>query len=165
MYVCEICKKEFKTTQHLNQHKNRKKMCTLSNKHLNEVVTLPTKTASNDLNITEIMSFIKTAEGIQSLLNDKKLIDDYKNTIYELEQENNKLKEQLTLIQKVISIQPVGAREDTNNKPNECIVKKTCKYSKKNSNEIIDNLSIHDANIKNIVDISISPLTDDDTIV
>jgi hypothetical protein len=27
-YVCEVCLKNFKTNQHLNQHKNRKKKCT-----------------------------------------------------------------------------------------------------------------------------------------
>ena len=102
MYMCDICKKEFKTTQHLNQHKNRKKICTLSNKHLNEVVTLPTKTASDDLNITEIMSFIKTAEGIQTLINDKKIIEDYKNTITNLKKENEALKAQIKNIQQII---------------------------------------------------------------
>ena len=102
MYPCHICKKEFKTTQHLEQHKNRKKMCTLSNLHLNKIVSLPNKTASDDLNIAEIMSFIKTAEGIQSLLNDKKIIEDYKNIISNLTEENTMLKNQLHLINKVI---------------------------------------------------------------
>jgi tRNA U34 5-methylaminomethyl-2-thiouridine-forming methyltransferase MnmC len=102
MYPCDICKKEFKTNQHLTQHKQRKKMCTLSNLHLNAIVTLPTKTSSSDLKITDILNFIKTAEDIQNLINDKKLIEEYKNTIAALTKENNALKEQIKTIQQII---------------------------------------------------------------
>lgn len=118
VYRCDICKKEFKTNQHLNQHKNKKKVCTLSNLHLNANVILPTKTDTSKLDLLNIMKFLQTAEDIQKLLDDKKIIEEHKNKINELEKENNKLKEQLTLIQKVICIQPVGAREDINNKKN-----------------------------------------------
>jgi hypothetical protein len=105
MYPCDICKKEFKTNQHLMQHKHRKKMCTLSNLHLNKIVTLPTKTPSSDLKFTDIINFIKTAEDIQNLVNDKQLIEEYKNTILTLTKENDALKEQIKTIQQII--QPV----------------------------------------------------------
>jgi deoxyhypusine synthase len=109
------------------QHKKRKKMCTLSNLHLNKIVTLPTKTSSSDLKITDILNFIKTAEDIQNLINDKKLIEEYKNTIINLTNENDALKEQMKTIQQII--QPISMKKseqvisdiisDSENKDNE----------------------------------------------
>jgi cell division protein FtsB len=63
---------------------------------------LPTKTSSSDLKIADIFNFIKTAEDIQNLINDKKLIEEYKNTIAALTKENNALKEQIKTIQQII---------------------------------------------------------------
>lgn len=135
MYSCTECGKMFKTTQHLTQHKNRKKMCTLINKHLSETVTLPRKTTSDNLQVTDVVNFIKTAEDIQNLLNEKKLIEEYKNTILTLKEENEALKEQLKSIQEII-------------KP----TKKSTK-TKQIHNEL-----------KNLDALEISPLTDNDEI-
>jgi hypothetical protein len=108
MYPCHICKKEFKTTQHLEQHKNRKKLCILSlkNPHLNSIVTLPTETNTDvlvsKLKVTDIIQFIKTAEDIEKLIKEQEMLTFYKNKIINLEQENAKLKKQLSVIKDVI---------------------------------------------------------------
>ena len=108
MYPCHICKKEFKTTQHLEQHKNRKKLCILSSKnvHLNSIVTLPTETNTDvlvsKLKVTDIIQFIKTAEDIEKLIKEQEMLTFYKNKIINLEQENAKLKKQLSVIKDVI---------------------------------------------------------------
>ena len=133
MYPCTDCGKMFKTTQHLTQHKNRKKLCTLSNKQSSEIVILPRKTTSDNLQVTDVVNFIKTAEDIQNLLNEKKIIEEYKNTILTLKEENEDLKEQLKSIQQII-------------KP----TKKSTK-TKQIHNEL-----------KNLDALEISPLTDND---
>jgi|Laugresu1bdmlbdd_1035124.scaffolds.fasta_scaffold29957_1 hypothetical protein len=115
MYQCTDCGKMFKTTQHLTQHKNRKKTCTLSNKHFSETVTFPRKTTSDNLQVTDIVNFIKTTEEIQNLLNDKKMIEEYKNTILILKEENESLKEQLKSIQQIVHL----PKKSTKKKPNE----------------------------------------------
>lgn len=108
MYPCHICKKEFKTTQHLEQHKNRKKLCSLSlkNTHLNGIVTLTTETNTDvlvsKLKVTDIIQFIKTAEDIEKLIKEQEMLTFYKNKIINLEQENAKLKKQLSVIKDVI---------------------------------------------------------------
>jgi hypothetical protein len=105
-YDCHICKKIFKTTQHLNQHKNKKKPCTLINQDLNEFVSLPvSKGKSNsfdNLTVIDIMTFVKTSESIQNLINDSKLIQEYKRRIIILTKENESLNTQLKNIQQII---------------------------------------------------------------
>ena len=77
-------------------------MCTLINPHLSTIVSLPTKKTSNDLTFADIFRFIKTAEDIQNLLNDKKLIEEYKATIVRLEEEKSILASQLNKIKNAI---------------------------------------------------------------
>ena len=47
-FKCDICEKVFKTNQHLNQHKNRKKICHKNNEN--------TKPKINDEDILKIMN-------------------------------------------------------------------------------------------------------------
>ena len=103
-YVCEICKKEFKTTQHLNQHKNKKKICVMNivNHHLDEIVVLPNEDSTNkptfDLKLSEILEIVK-------------LTNQYKNKIKELELDKQKLQEQLDIIKKIIT--PTEKKNET----------------------------------------------------
>ena len=103
MYTCVTCKKEFKTTQHLEQHKNRKKICIVMPDSINASLTdtIPLL-KNNDLSSNDIMKFISTYNTFQDLIKDKELVEEYKKTIMQLKKENTMLKHQLHLINKVI---------------------------------------------------------------
>lgn len=109
-YPCSICGRQFKTNQHLKQHKNKKKSCTMtiSNPEQSEPVVLPVDPSPNDstldLKLSELLSFVRTAQNIQQLIEDKKLLDLYKNKIKELEFDNKNLREQLDKIKSVMQI-------------------------------------------------------------
>lgn len=122
LYSCNICKKQFKTNQHLNQHKNRKKSCvmTITNHHLDETVLLPKKTFTNDV------------KDINSSLFDLKLFDilemvkctkQYKNKIQELELDKKNLQEQIDIIKKVISTTTRNSDSNSNSDSNHVINK------------------------------------------
>lgn len=49
LYICEICLKTFKTNQHLNQHKNRKKKCKGCFENLNNFIIPITNTNTNSI--------------------------------------------------------------------------------------------------------------------
>ena len=102
MYSCDICKKEFKTTQHLNQHKNKKKACSLnsSGDQLTKVIP-PLK--NNELSSDDIMKFISTYKTFQDLIKDKEMLAEYKEKLIALQNENNMLKEQIKLINNIIN--------------------------------------------------------------
>lgn len=95
-FPCPLCNKQFKTTQHLNQHKNRKKSCSLSitNTQNSIIVDLPKKELNDkseilNLKLNDILELVKS-------------VQDYKTKIKYLESENNKLKEQLSIIKNVV---------------------------------------------------------------
>ena len=120
LYSCANCKRQFKTNQHLEQHKNRKKSCAMviTNEHLNEVVVLPKETTTNislyDIKLTDILNFVKTAQSIQELMKDKELIEEYKLKITQLENEKKDIQDQLDTIKTIIN------NTKTNNQQNLC---------------------------------------------
>lgn len=95
-FSCPLCNKQFKTTQHLNQHKNRKKSCSLSitNTQNSVIVDLPKKELNNNNEIFNLK--------LNDILEVVKSVEDYKTKIKYLESENNKLKEQLSIIKNVV---------------------------------------------------------------
>jgi len=121
MFICDICKKEFKTNQHLHQHKNRKKACvndnadsnitninnenkTINDYNINNLILEHDKTTmSSDMTMNDILSFFKTYKSIQDLIKDK-------NEINELREENKKFKKQLEIINNII-------KNETNGEP------------------------------------------------
>jgi hypothetical protein len=121
MFICDICKKEFKTNQHLHQHKNRKKACvndnadsnitninnenkTINDYNINSLILEHDKTTmSSDMTMNDILSFLKTYKSIQDLIKDKKEIN-------ELREENEKFKKQLEIINNII-------KNETNGEP------------------------------------------------
>lgn len=129
MYICNKCGKEFKTTQHLNQHLNRKKSCVKSVVSVNPISDLDGNIdnivetseivdGNNDLffkksiieldkniNNNTIIKFLKTYNCLIHLMKDKELILDYKKQIEELQNENTNLKRKLETIYKTISHQ------------------------------------------------------------
>lgn len=130
MYVCNKCGKEFKTTQHLNQHINRKKTCVKNNNvvsvnsksdigGVDNTVELPNVTDENNniffhnsineieknINYNNIIKFLKTYNCLIHLMKDKELVLDYKKQIETLKSENIILKRKLQSIYKTISPQ------------------------------------------------------------
>ena len=128
MYICKKCGKEFKTTQHLNQHINRKKSCVKNNVvSLNSIQGLEDDIkdtqqivdGNNDdlffhnsiieleknINNNNIIKFLKTYNCLIHLMKDKELVIEYKKQIEELQNENTKLKRKLETIYKTISPQ------------------------------------------------------------
>lgn len=111
LYQCNICQKKFKTTQHLEQHMNKKKPCSSSDSSsvssnsstTNSSTTNSSTTNSFTSNLSndEMINFIQMYSNIQSLMKEKKLIDEYKQQILILQEENNKLKYQISLINKI----------------------------------------------------------------
>lgn len=101
MYACTVCKKEFKTTQHLNQHKNKKKVCSLNSSD-NVLTTSTSLLKNNELSSNDIMKFISTYKTFQDLIKDKEMLAEYKEKLIQLQNENNILKQQLKLINNVI---------------------------------------------------------------
>lgn len=129
MHSCNICNKQFKTTQHLNQHKNRKKSCvpnvdnasnnssvsSVSSIFLKKIMSPSLHNYSDkqinngssektdfELTLDNILNFVKTAQEIQKLLQDKEQIDEYKNQIIQLQNENLQLKNKLGLVNRII---------------------------------------------------------------
>jgi hypothetical protein len=98
MYPCDMCKKEFKTTQHLNQHKNKKKACSLDNQLTKAIPLLK----NDELSSNDIMKFISTYNTFQELIKDKEMLAEYKEKLIQLQNENNILKQQIKLINNVI---------------------------------------------------------------
>lgn len=114
MYSCEICKKEFKTTQHLNQHKNRKKTCVNNtNNSLNSTDNLGLGgiNIKTNLTVVDVVNFIKTYKNIVEFVEDSKKISEYKNIILELKKQNLQLKQQLSAIEKVIQPKNVTVKK------------------------------------------------------
>ena len=111
MFICDICKKEFKTNQHLHQHKNRKKACVndnagsniknVNNDNINDcninnfILHDDKMSMSSDMTMNDILSFLKTYKSIQDLIKDK-------NEINELREENEKFRKQLEVINNII---------------------------------------------------------------
>jgi hypothetical protein len=132
MFVCDICGTNFKTTQHLNQHKNKKKTCVKAKYETNK--TLLFDETINEIglhedksNITynDIVIFLNTYKNIQSFINDKEFVLKSKNETIKLREENLKLKKQLEIIKNIIkndfSKQPSGQynnNDDNNNDDN-----------------------------------------------
>lgn len=114
MYSCEICKKEFKTTQHLNQHKNKKKTCVNNtNNSLNSTDNLGLGgiNIKTNLTVVDVVNFIKTYKNIVEFVEDSKKISEYKNIILELKKQNLQLKQQLSAIEKVIQPKNVTVKK------------------------------------------------------
>lgn len=106
LYQCNICQKKFKTTQHLEQHMNKKKPCSSSDSSsVSSNSSTSNSSTSNsftsNLSNDEMIKFIQMYSNIQSLMKEKKLIDEYKQQILTLQEENNKLKYQISLINKI----------------------------------------------------------------
>lgn len=111
LYQCNICQKKFKTTQHLEQHMNKKKPCSSSdsssvssNSSTSNSSTSNSSTTNSftsNLSNDEMINFIQMYSNIQSLMKEKKQIDKYKQQILILQEENNKLKYQISLINKI----------------------------------------------------------------
>ena len=103
MYYCDLCKKGFKTNQHLIQHKNRKKICTNSSNIVDSSL-INTSTLLNNIELSsdDVIKFISTYKTIQDLIKDKDMIMEHKQKIVQLNKENTKLKHQLHLINKLI---------------------------------------------------------------
>jgi hypothetical protein len=134
MFVCDICGTNFKTTQHLNQHKNKKKTCVKAKYETNQMLLFDETINEIGLhedkyNITynDIVIFINTYKNIQSFINDKEFVLKSKNETIKLREENLKLKKQLEIIQNIIkndfSKQPSGQynNNDDNNNNNKTI--------------------------------------------
>ena len=117
MFVCDICGKNFKTTQHITQHKNKKKTCVKANyetKNIllyNNINNIDESISINEIglhedkyNITynDIVIFFNTYKNIQSFINDKEFVLKSKNETIELREENLKLKKQLEIIKNII---------------------------------------------------------------
>jgi hypothetical protein len=60
-----------------------------------------TNSFTSNLSNDEMINFIQMYSNIQSLMKEKKLIDEYKQQILTLQEENNKLKYQISLINKI----------------------------------------------------------------
>ena len=103
LYYCDLCKKGFKTNQHLMQHKNRKKICTNS-PNIVDSSLVNTSTLLNNIELSsdDLIKFISTYKTIQDLIKDKDTITEYKQKISQLKKENTMLKHQLCLINKLI---------------------------------------------------------------
>ena len=89
MYTCSNCNKQFKTTQHLNQHKNRKKSC------VNASNTSCCDVDSNNSNLdisNEISRLRKSLQYFEEL-------EAHKN---KLEAENARLMSQINIINSAI---------------------------------------------------------------
>jgi hypothetical protein len=147
MFICDICKKEFKTNQHLHQHKNRKKACVNDNadsniantnnenKNINDyninnlILEDDKMSMSSDMTINDILTFLKTYKSIQDLIKDK-------NEINELREENEKFRKQLEVINNII-------KNETTREPSsqptyhycELIEKPSSKHTKKPSDK------------------------------
>lgn len=132
MYICSKCGKEFKTTQHLNQHKNRKKTCVPNvgsenssidiDASIDNIVQIPKVLDANsnddiffqnsinelekNINNNNIIKFLKTYNCLIHLMNDKDLVVEYKKQIQDLQNENTKLKRKIETIYNTISHQP-----------------------------------------------------------
>jgi hypothetical protein len=67
-YICERCCKSFKTTQHLNQHKNRKKKCQNYMEYLNNnsIISIPNYILSNN-NSSLLNQYISSNTSKQDL--------------------------------------------------------------------------------------------------
>lgn len=120
MFICDICKKEFKTNQHLNQHKNRKKACVNDNAcsniimldddkningcNINDLILDDDKmTMSYDMKPNDILSFLKTYKSIQDLIKDKNELNELKKEKEKLREENEKFKKQLEVINNIFN--------------------------------------------------------------
>lgn len=125
LYQCDVCQKKFKTTQHLEQHMNKKKPCSSSDSSSvssnSSTSNLSTSNSSaSNLSNDEMINFIQLYSNIQSLMKEKKLIDEYKQQILTLQEENNKLKYQINLINKISNnILQFDERNKIINEPNE----------------------------------------------
>ena len=166
-FTCEICLKPFKTTQHLNQHKNRKKKCQPCNKpepiiNLNLLNTIiETSSSSNDstlghsisTNISDITSSILTSNtntnnnsivSIQTLI---ELIVKYKTAVEEIKQLENICNSMKINIQKLHN--------------ENMLLKKQLNIV----NKFIDEFTFLDLEEKDNKELFISPLTDIDSVV
>lgn len=129
MYICNKCGKEFKTTQHLNQHNNRKKSCVKNDSgsintvpdlgnidniiethkivdgNINEDIFFHNSIIEMEKNINNnnIIKFLKTYNCLIHLMKDKELVIEYKKQIEDLQNENCKLKRKLETIYKTIA--------------------------------------------------------------
>jgi len=154
MFICDTCKKEFKTNQHLHQHKNRKKACvndnadsnitninnenkTINDYNINNLILEDDKTTmSYDMTPNDIVSFLKTYKSIQDLIKDKNEINELRKENEKFREENEKFKKQLEIINNII-------KNETNGEPSshptyhycEFIEKPSSKHTKKPSDK------------------------------
>lgn len=118
MFICDICGKQFKTTQHLNQHKNRKKTCVNvnagssnnvileeGNKSINKYNSIDELILYEDksnMTYNDVIVFLNTYKNIQEFIKDREFILKNKNEIINLREENAKFKKQLEIINNTI---------------------------------------------------------------
>lgn len=135
-FTCETCLKTFKTTQHLNQHKNRKKKCqpcikddnislnitpniTSNNLFdLNQITSGLLNTNTNNNNILSISNLIELIVKLKTSLNENKHLEELvvvlKANIQKLTHENIILKKKMLVVQKFMEdITCVSDNEDS----------------------------------------------------
>lgn len=115
VHKCDICDKTFKTTQHLEQHKNKKKECVKPTESNNIILmtgpTVNSHVATTPITIPKVSPIVipKINEDNLDIL---KFMDayrhlgesviEYKSQITKLTDENRALKNKLELIYKII---------------------------------------------------------------
>jgi hypothetical protein len=146
LYQCNVCQKKFKTTQHLEQHINKKKPCSSSDSSSVSSNSSTSNSSISNLSNDEMINFIQMYSNIQSLMKEKKLIDEYKQQILTLQEENNKLKYQISLINKISNnILQFDERNKIINEPNE--LNDSCELSNSNKESLlfqINNADLYD---------------------
>jgi hypothetical protein len=122
MFICDICKKEFKTNQHLHQHKSRKKACVNDNsvsdmttvnnenKNINDynINNLILHDDKNNMSYNDIITFLITYKNIQAFIKDKNEINELREEKEKLREENEKFKKQLEVINNIIKNETNG---------------------------------------------------------
>jgi hypothetical protein len=165
LYPCNICNKEFKTLQHLEQHKNKKKPCspidTSSGSSNSSTSSNSSLISFNDKIFEEnndIINFVKMYSNINNFIKDKNLIDTYKQQIVVLQEENKKLKYQINLINKISK--KIGKFDNSINPSTNLRItpiKQTIVYDEEDFDNSISNETYIDAN-------TVSTLTEDQSV-
>lgn len=131
MYTCSNCNKQFKTTQHLNQHKNRKKSCV--NASNASCCDVDSNNSNSDVS-NEISRLRKSLQYFEEL-------EAQKN---KLEAENARLMSQINIINSAIQVADLPV----------CKIKKTDKDRIESNKTIV-------STIKSIFDDELDSITDD----
>ena len=107
MYTCNNCNKQFKTTQHLNHHKNRKKSCNkvINNSDNVDVSNSPSSLVRKSLNRDDFINYFEELEA------EKNKLEAEKN---KLKTENAILTSQVNLINMAIQIANLKIKKTDN---------------------------------------------------